>query len=78
LSEAFERAGDSLREVLKLVEERRNQLDIGEQPDDLTVEFSLSFEVSGKAAVVPIFVTAESGLNTGLKITAVWHKREAT
>lgn len=77
LSDAFDRAGDMLREVLRLVDERTKQLDDATRPDHLTVEFSLSFEVSGKASVIPIFVTGETGLQTGLKVVAVWDRNKS-
>jgi hypothetical protein len=38
------------------------------------VEFSLTFEVKGKASIVPVFVTGESSVQSGLKVTALWKK----
>ena len=41
-------------------------------PQEITVEFSLSFQVKGKASLIPMFVTGETGAQTGLKVTAKW------
>jgi hypothetical protein len=38
----------------------------------VSVEFSLSFEATGKAQLVPVFVTGETKAATGLKVKAVW------
>ena len=45
------------------------------RPDQMSVEFSLNFEVKGKAALIPVFVTGETGAQTGLKVTALWKNR---
>jgi inner membrane protein involved in colicin E2 resistance len=42
------------------------------KPQELSVEFSISFEGTGKAQVIPVLVTAETKASTGLKVTAVW------
>lgn len=73
-SEAFDRAAETLREVLRVVEDHVHQLEKKARPNEMTVEFSLTFEASGKASIVPILVTGEAGLQTGLKVTAVWRQ----
>ena len=75
VSEAFDRAGDTLREILRLVDERAKQLEAA-RPSEITVEFSLTFEATGRASIVPILVTGETGLQTGLRVTAVWRHSE--
>jgi hypothetical protein len=74
--EAFERAGDILRECVRIIGERVEALVTRARPQEITVEFSLTFEVKGKAALIPIFVTGETGAQTGLKVTAVWKRGE--
>ncbi len=41
------------------------------------MEFSLTFDVKGKASVIPILVTGETGVQTGLKITAKWEPEKS-
>lgn len=72
-TQAFERAGEALREILAWVEKRSHELG-DRRPDDLTVEFSLGFEVSGQASIIPIFVSSSGKFDGNLKITAVWHR----
>ncbi len=38
------------------------------RPNEVTVEFALSFEGSGTAHIVPMLVTAESQASAGLKV----------
>lgn len=42
------------------------------KPREVTVEFTLSFEASGKAQLIPVFLTGQTKAATGLKVTAVW------
>jgi hypothetical protein len=73
-TEAFESAGEILRECVRVIGDGLESLAAKVRPDQITVEFSLSFEVKGKASLVPVFVTGESGAQTGLKVTAVWKR----
>jgi hypothetical protein len=75
--EAFETAGEILRECVRVIGERIDALSTRAKPDQMSIEFSLSFEVKGKAALIPVFVTGETGANTGLKVTAVWKGGQA-
>jgi len=70
--EAFGSAGEILRECVRVIGERVDALAVKARPQEISVEFSLSFEVKGKAALIPVFVTGETGTETGLKVTAVW------
>jgi hypothetical protein len=76
--EAFGSAGEILRECVRTIGERIEALSTGARPDEVSVEFSLNFEVKGKAALIPIFVTGETGANTGLKVTASWKSGRGT
>jgi len=73
--EAFEQASEILRECVRVVGERVEGLaELAEKarPRDITVEFALSFEVKGKAQLIPVFLTGETKAVSGLKVTAVW------
>jgi hypothetical protein len=74
--EAFENAGEILHECVRVIGERIEALAAKARPQQITVEFSLSFEVKGQASLIPIFVTGESSAQTGLKVTAVWKRQE--
>jgi hypothetical protein len=74
--EAFESAGEILHECVRVIGEKVEALAASARPDEISVEFSLNFEVKGKAALIPIFVTGETGAQTGLKVTASWKNRQ--
>jgi hypothetical protein len=75
-SEVFENAGEILRECVRVIGERLEAIAVKARPDEVSVEFSLSFEVKGTTSVIPIFVTAEGGAQTGIKVTAVWKRND--
>ena len=75
--EAFENAGEILHECVRVLGERIEALAAKARPQEITVEFSLSFEVKGQASLIPVFVTGESSAQTGLKVTSVWKRQEA-
>jgi Trypsin-co-occurring domain 1 len=75
-TQVFENAGQILHECVRTVGERVGALADALSPNEVEIEFTLSFEAKGKANVIPIFVTGESGIETGLKVTAVWKKPE--
>jgi hypothetical protein len=70
-AEAFERGGDALQECVRIVGEKVDGLAKTAKPREVTVEFSLNFEAKGKF-VIPVLMSAESGVSTGIKVTAVW------
>jgi hypothetical protein len=72
--EVFENAGEILRECVRVIGDRLETIAAKTRPEEITVEFSLSFEVKGKASVIPVFVTGETGLQSGLKVTARWKR----
>lgn len=73
--EVFDRAVEAIRECVGKIGAGIETLAEKALPQELSVEFSLTFEAKAKGAIIPIFVTAEHGLGTGLKISAKW-KRE--
>jgi len=73
---AFDAASEVLRECVRVVGDRLETL-AEKHPQEITVEFSVTFEVKGKASLIPVFVTGETGAQTGLKVTAKWKRPEA-
>ncbi|MCA1565873.1 MAG: hypothetical protein LC803_09595 [Acidobacteria bacterium] len=76
--QVFETAVEVLKECVRVVGERVEQLAGKAMPKEVEVEFSLTFDAKAKGALIPIFVTAEHGLQTGLKVKAVWKQLAAT
>ncbi len=70
--EIFEQAGDLIQQCVRTIGDRMRDLGEAMAPEEITVEFSLTFEATGKAAIIPVFVTGETKAATGLKVTAVW------
>lgn len=74
MREVFDKAIDAIRECVGKIGERIETLTEKAMPQELTVEFSLTFDAKAKGAIIPIFVTTEQGLQTGLKVSAVWKR----
>jgi hypothetical protein len=70
--EAFERAGDALSECVRVIGDRLAHVRKVSAPDEVTVEFTLTFEVEGKANIVPVLITGKAKTTSGIKITANW------
>lgn len=70
--EAFEEASKILQECVRVVGERVENLAEKAKPNEVTVEFTLSFEAKGRAQLIPVLLTGEAKTATGLKVTAVW------
>jgi hypothetical protein len=75
LQQAFELGSDALRECVRVIGERLEQIE-ERRPQEVTVEFTISFEVKGKASLIPVLLTGESTSKAGLTVKAVW--RNAT
>jgi hypothetical protein len=69
---AFDAAVDILKECVRVVGEGLERLEKAVKPQELEIEFSLTFDAKAKGALIPLFVTAEQGFGTGLKVKAVW------
>lgn len=74
--DAFEKAGEILHECVRVLGERIEALATKARPSEVSIEFSLNFEAKGKTSIIPIFASAEAGIQTGLKVTAVWKQKE--
>jgi Trypsin-co-occurring domain 1 len=77
-TDAFNKAMDAIGETVRAMGDRFKQLEERIHPDDLTVEFEFSFDAKGKASIIPVFVTGETSVHTGIKVTATWTRSEAT
>lgn len=72
--QAFESAASFLRECVRIFDDRIRRLE--RRPEEISVEFSLGFEMRGKATLIPVFITGESRLSGGMKVTAIWHPKQ--
>lgn len=70
--QAFDKAVEVVRECVRVVGTQLESLAKQARPQEIEVEFSLTFDARARGALIPIFVTAEQGLETGLKVKAVW------
>lgn len=75
--DAFDEAGKVLREAVRVVGEQVAALGEKARPDQVSAEFSLSFEAGGKAQLIPVLFTGETKAISGLKFTAVWQTAPA-
>jgi Trypsin-co-occurring domain 1 len=66
----FEQAAAFVRECISSIDERLHQL--SRRPDEVVVEFSLGFDVSGKAKLIPVLLSAEASTKSAIKVTARW------
>ena len=70
--EAFEEASAIIDQCVSTIGHKIDSLAAAVKPQKVTVEFSISFEATGKAQIIPLLVTGETKVNTGLKVTATW------
>jgi hypothetical protein len=68
--EALERAGDLLQELVRIFDARIRAL--ASRPKEVSVEFSLGFEVKGKATLIPILLSGETSTQAAIKVSAAW------
>jgi Trypsin-co-occurring domain 1 len=74
--EAFENAVEVLQECIHVVGGKVEMLAEKAKPQEITVEFTLTFGATGKMTLIPVLVTGETTASTGLKVTAVWRQPE--
>lgn len=44
------------------------------RPQEVTLEFTLAFDAKSRTSLIPVLVTGQAGVQTGLKVTAVWRQ----
>lgn len=77
LAAAFHRAGEAIQECVQTIGDRVDALAGRVKPREIVVEFSLTFEAQGGIHLVPVFVTAQSKVGTGLRVMATWSLADA-
>jgi hypothetical protein len=70
--DAFGKASDALRECVRVIGERVEGMG-ARRPNEVSVEFTLSFQVKGRA-FIPVLFTGETGMETGIKVNATWQR----
>jgi hypothetical protein len=70
--EAMEQAGAFLQELVGIFDERIKKLATASRPKEIGVEFSLGFEVKGKATIIPVLLSGESSAQAAIKVSATW------
>lgn len=69
--EIFPQAVHALRECVRVVGDQVQDLGAAIRPQEIQIEFSLSFEATSEGGFIPVF-RAGAGVTTGLKVTATW------
>ncbi len=75
-ADAFAVASDALKECVKVVGERIEGLGGRLKPEEVGVEFTITFDVEGKATIIPVLLTGKARTAMGVKVTATWKPRE--
>jgi hypothetical protein len=70
--EAFEKANEALKECVRVVGETLYKIGDQAKPQEVSLEFSLTFQAEGTARIIPVLVTGKTAASTGLKVTATW------
>jgi|KBSSwiStaDraftv2_1062776.scaffolds.fasta_scaffold419016_2 hypothetical protein len=76
--EAFKAGVEALKECVRVVGEHVEKLSGKTVPKQVEIEFSITFDAKAKGALIPVFVTAEHGIQTGLKVKAIWKTSSET
>jgi hypothetical protein len=71
-ADAFYKASDALRECVHIVGEKLDDLGDKISPDEVGVEFTISFDVGGEARIIPVLLTTKANTTMGVKVTALW------
>jgi hypothetical protein len=72
-SEAFATASDALKECVRVVGERIEEMKDAMRPEEVGIEFTIAFEVGGEARIIPVLLTGKAKTAMGVKVTAKWH-----
>jgi Trypsin-co-occurring domain 1 len=69
---AFEAAAKVIRESVRVIGSQLHDVGAELMPSELTVELGFTFAATGKATIVPVFLTGETKGELALKVTAKW------
>jgi NTP-dependent ternary system trypsin peptidase co-occuring protein len=72
-TDAFETASEALKECVKVVGERVTTLGETITPEEVAVEFTITFDVEGAAHIVPVLLTGKAKTALGIKVSAKWN-----
>ncbi len=72
-TEAFETASDALKECVRVVGERIDEMKDAMRPEEVGIEFTIAFEVGGEARIIPVLLTGKAKTAVGVKVSATWH-----
>jgi hypothetical protein len=75
-ADAFEKASDALKECVNIVGDRLNNLGQAIEPDEIGVEYTITFDVEGEAKIIPVLLTGKAKTAMGVKVSALWRPRE--
>lgn len=75
--QAFETASEALRECVRVVGDRVATVGSALTPSTIGMEFTLTFDVEGKATIVPVLLTGKAKSTMGIKVSAQWHPKGA-
>jgi hypothetical protein len=70
--EGFENAISAAIECVRTIGEKVLKLGNDLRPQELSVEFSLQLENTGKATIIPVLISGETKASAGFKVTAKW------
>jgi hypothetical protein len=70
--QALEDAIDFTKALMKSLGSRIAEIDAALSPDELNVELSFTFRATGKATVIPVLLTGETGAEAAIKVSATW------
>jgi outer membrane protein assembly factor BamA len=75
-TEAFDKANEALKECVRVVGETLGEISAKVKPQEVSLEFSISFQAEGTARIIPVLVTGKTAATTGLRVTAKWQLGE--
>lgn len=70
--QAFETASEALKECVRVVGERVVAMKDAMRPEEVGIEFTITFDVQGKATIIPVLLTGSAKTQLGVKVTAKW------
>ena len=70
--EAFATASEALKECVRVMGERLESMRDGMRPQEVGVEFTITFDVEGQARIIPVLLTGKAKTAVGIKVSARW------
>jgi hypothetical protein len=73
--QAFETASEALKECVRVVGGQLASVGSAITPHTVGMEFTLTFDVEGRASIIPVLLTGKAKSAMGIKVTAEWHPK---